>query len=159
MVNTISESFTFSLRPSRRWQWLNACLHGVGVLLVLAVCGPRWQEPAYAIAGLVLAIAFVANGSWLAQQLRRPARHGVTTLRYDGNGWLVGTSAQTLRDVVLAAGTTITPFAIALHWREPSRRTGWLLIVPDQLEADAFRRLSRLLWQAGKPVAPSTEPL
>ncbi len=153
-----SETRRFLLQPSRHLRIGNAVLHAGCVLLLLAQGWLHSERPIFVISAVFGVLLLLVNAWWRHRPLRVGA--GVTTeLFHDAGGWQFASAATAAEPVQLLAGTTVTPLALVLNWRDSAGKRHWQLVTADQLGQDDYRRLCRLLWQAGKAAAPSTEPV
>lgn len=128
---------TLTLQPSR---WLKRAvwaLLGLAVLAIMLAALPAWaQWGGLALLGIV-AFRRRAQG---ALRLQCQADGGLS-LMPEGVVW---------RPVALLPGSVVNPWLTVIRYRdETSNKTGSLLILPDSLDEDDFRRLRIWLkWKA-----------
>lgn len=136
---------TLTLQPSR---WLKRAvwaLLGLAALAMMLAALPLWaQGCGLALLGLV-AFRWRARG---ALRLQCQA-DGNLSLMLEGVAW---------QPVALLSGSVVNPWLSVIRYRdETSNKTGSLLILPDSLDEDDFRRLRVWLkWKAGFPLVRQT---
>jgi hypothetical protein len=129
------------LRASpRALRWL-AALHVVAVLLTIAAKPPTW-------AGLGLAVLFLA--SWAS--LRRHSAFGygaralVRLLRHPDGSWTVESAAGVQTEAELLGDSVVQDWIVVLNFRLKDGRQRSRVLLGDEADEDAFRRLrARLL--------------
>lgn len=140
-MRSSAATLEFALRPSlRALQWL-LLLHAGAVALSFAAAPPKWA--ALGIAALLLV-------SWL--RLRRHPAFGygpqaLVRLSAGADGrWTIETAAGQRETATLLDSSVVWPTLLVLGFREDNGRTRHRLVVGDELDADALRRLrARLL--------------
>ena len=131
------------LRRSRFLVFLIILLHGLAMASLLAL---PW--PLYARFLLCLPVA------WSARQSLRPS--SVSALRLSTANELDCADFQgQWQTMDILPGSTVFPWLIVLNLREPEgeKRLN-LVLLPDQMPKETFRRLQRhLRWRGGPPEA------
>jgi hypothetical protein len=125
-----------SLRPSpRALRWLTG-LHAAALLLALAAQPPRWV-------GLCLAALFIAS----RVSLRRHPAFGygpqalVRLVRHADGSWAVENAAGVLADATLLGNSVVQGWLIVLNFRRKDGRRRSRVLLGDEADDDAFRRL------------------
>ena len=124
--NAFDAPLRLELVPSRRLRRWRLLVHGAGVLTV-----PLLQSPVLGVGVLVLL---------LVSFLRRPILPSALLWRSDGQ-WecRIGGSVE---PAVLATTAVVQPWLVILPLRcDERRRIRYLVILPDMLPAQDFRRL------------------
>lgn len=132
MPENTNASQLFEIRPSRSATKL------LRLLQVLALIG-CWlnslpEEYRIAIGALLIGLIIIPN---------RYRNESAMQLRYTpNNNWLLRTGQDNdFFIITILSSTTITDWAIFLHYKTNSQLSGALLIAKDSLMADSFRRL------------------
>lgn len=150
-----TETRRFLLQPSRHLRIGNAVLHAACALLALTQTWLHSERPIFVLSALLVFVLVLVNAWWLHRQLSVAAG----ALFHDAAGWQFATATTATEPIELLAGTTVTSLALVLNWRDSAGKRHWQLVCADQLGQDDYRRLCRLLWQAGKAAATPAEPV
>lgn len=145
-----------AIRRSRSLAWGLAFLHGTALLLVLAVPLPLWVHAAFGVGIVASAAHAVLNHAW----------HG---LRSSIVGLEVSEDCRVeildrggaLHPAELLPSSVVMPWLTLLNLRQAGRR--WprsLVIVPDRVDPDPYRRLRVMLrWRCGNGMVEETPRL
>lgn len=128
---------TLAIRPSRWLQHASWLLTGLTVAALMLVALPPWLQ------GLGLApllLATLRSKGQGAMQLQCQA-DGRLSLLQTGKGW---------QPVALLSGSIVNPWLTTIRYRsETGKQVGTLVLLPDSLDAEDFRRLRVWLkWEA-----------
>ena len=118
----------FRIGFSRRLLLALHGLHGLALIACWANTLP-WQGQALFSIGVSL--------SWRLQIRCYQAK--VTYLRLDANGWSLANSAGEWQPIEIVGSSVLTPWLLLLHLQGESATE--ILVMPDSLVADDFRRL------------------
>jgi len=140
MSHTLSGKYAAPLRlelgPSRTLAAWLLLVHGAPLCLLLLLPLNAW---------LNLATVSAAGSSLLdawRRQVRRNHPDAVRSLLWKDAGQCQLTLQSGQRQSVrLAAQAFILPWMVVLHFNTPRRRLRYLLVLPDMLDEDVFRRL------------------
>jgi hypothetical protein len=128
--------FRLDLRPSGRIQTLMFAMHGIATS-ALSFLAPSFVY-AVAFAVIVLVALLLGWRRWRGQVTRS------LLLRDDGCFELAdGGRARVL------PSTTDFGWALWLHWEDEQGRRGALMLAPDAMAVDDWRRLRTWLWHKG----------
>jgi hypothetical protein len=102
---------------------------------------PLLQLPHWLKLAISFAVLYSLFDAWrrLARRAHPDAVHTVQW-KEAGHCHLTLNSGQQL-SVSLASQAFILPWMVVLHFRTPQRRLRYLLVLPDMLDEEAFRRL------------------
>ncbi len=133
-----------------RSRWLAGLLaagHLTVFALLLTLALPPW---AIALAALMLG-ASAAHATFLHAWQRLP--RAITGLEIaDDCGLMLRDAGGVWREAALLPSSFVTPYLTILNFRHPDeRRARSVLLLPDNIRPDPFRRLRVLLrWRCGK---------
>jgi toxin CptA len=123
-----------SILGSRRLAVFSAALHFFGAFALVDILRPAWMS-----AGLASVVLIV--GLWSARRFVTPAYLPVQRVRLFPDGrWRVWCDGG-IYDAELADGCLVSPTLTILPLRIESRRTKYVLLTTDNVDADSFRRL------------------
>lgn len=144
-MNPFRDALELHPQPSRRLAALTLGAHGTAVIVVVAAA---LKLPAIGL--LLLPVAVSAMWYWRRQRYGSPADIVRLTCRADGS-WRWQRADGRVGVGTLAASSVCTPAAVVLHLRRSDRwRSRAVLLLPDSLDPDSFRRLrARLRLAAG----------
>ncbi|NQD37348.1 hypothetical protein HPT27_09935 [Permianibacter sp. IMCC34836] len=155
-----TETQRFLLQAAPRWRLLNVLFHLLIAALVLIALPPLyhsatgWWWSLLLLSLFLLGLILFNNGWRIDGQLGLRQRTAIRVLQHDAEGWAVGVDVDRMQAVQLRAGTFVASSFVVLNWRlaEASsvrfwRRRGNLLLTPDMLGPEQYRRLCRQLWQ------------
>ena len=133
-MNAYQGTVCLTLARSRRLPRVLLALHGAGMALVASYWPLTFASAAWlALVG--------AHGAWQWRGLRGAARW-VRRIDIDARGaWRLAYGDGRQLDVRLTRAPLVLPWLVALEFRAPDGRRHDLLLLPDMLDADAFRRL------------------
>lgn len=142
----MAERMLLRLRPSRALTWLFAGGHALGAAAL-------WLTPFAAVWSLAGSLALAAHLVWiLRKHTWRNAAGSVVELELRQNCSVsLLTSAGRWVDYQVSRATFVSPLLTVLDLRaEAGHRRCSVLIAPDSLDADSFRRLRVWLrWRCG----------
>jgi toxin CptA len=126
----------YTIQASRRWRQVHLTLHGLAsVALLLADLAWAWRAVGLALVSISLGRAWRPMPT---VSVRHDAGHGLEWLGPDA--WRV---------VTVCPGSLVTPWICVLRLRTDTGHVQNVLILPDSLHADDFRRLRVWLrWRA-----------
>lgn len=130
-----------AIGPSRRLEAWVACLAGAAVAVALFV-----PAPAFARAGLVAATLAAAVRAARRQACQEgPGAIRLLSVDLAGRVQAVGADGRP-QPGCLAGGCFVAPWLTVVRWRpEGARFSRALVLAPDAVDAEAFRRLRVLL--------------
>ncbi|MGE0858274.1 MAG: protein YgfX [Gammaproteobacteria bacterium] len=133
-MNAYQGTVCLALRRSRRLPRVLLALHLAGMALVAVY----WPLTLASAAWLAL---LGAHGAWQWMRLRGAARW-VRQIEIDTRGaWRLAYADGRRLDVRLTHAPLVLPWLVALEFRAADGRRHDLLLLPDMLDPDAFRRL------------------
>jgi Membrane-bound toxin component of toxin-antitoxin system len=113
-----------------------ALSHGAA-LAVLPFCG----LPALPVTALALGVVL----SWIRTRRRDVLRHEVDSIESlvweEGNRWRLSLRSGQEAGATLRPFVFMQPWLVILHFRRDDGRAARLVLLPDMLDADSFRRL------------------
>src|ERR1700739_767821 len=129
-------SLDLSPRPSVRAVVGLSLLHMAAVVLVVVAHLPKW---------LALGMALLFLASWLPLRRHPAFGYGPRALTHlilhAGGGWTVESAKEGREDAELLAGSVVQSWVIVLNFRLKSGRRRSRVLLGDELDADALRRL------------------
>jgi toxin CptA len=145
-----------TIGPSRILATVLAVAHSAALAVMLIVTLPAWAR-------LLMAAAIIASGAWsiLRAALQR-SRSAIVELEAGEGGRIsCRTRDGRWREGQVLASSFVSPWLTVLNLRVAgAARATHLLILPDNLEKEAFRRLRVLLrWSRPAPDALPEETL
>lgn len=126
-----------SIRRSPVLALMLTALHGAALALLLAAAMPIWVDALSALAILASAVHAVSLHAWQAT----PRAIVGLEISEDCRAWLIDRT-DTAQPAELLPSSVVMPWLTVLNFREPGKR--WpraLVIVPDRVDADPYRRL------------------
>lgn len=132
---------------------LLAALHGVALLLALTVEMPFWAKCLFGLLIVASAAHAILLHAWQALP------HAIVGLEMseDCRAWIID-RADVAHPAALLPSSVVTPWLTVLNLREQGKR--WpraLVIVPDRVDADLYRRLRVWLrWRCGRGAVEET---
>lgn len=138
---------SISLGPSRLLLVLLATMHGVAAGGLWLVPGPLWPK---ALLGLSLAASLVFHGARDAWRLL--GRSAVALRLRSDCKCEIGNRLGGWQEARLLGSSFVSPYLTVLNLRPEGRRFArHVVILPDAVDADAFRRLRVLLrWKCSR---------
>lgn len=133
------------VRASKAAQWLNAAIHSIAAFAFLAG-GLHW-------AALLPALGFLW-WSWRRTAQAEEAK-GVMSLILADDGTLTVESVGGTSQGALCGSSADFAWAVWLHWSGARGRTGALMLLRDNLTAEAWRSLG--IWMRHKACRPPRE--
>ena len=132
----MNDRFSFQLLPSRTLTGLLTSVHAItGLGVWLAPLAPGWK----------VAVSLVLTGAlWMAlrQHAWRVAAGSVVALDVRADCSVCAHSRVAgPREYEVAPGTFVSPFLTVLGLAAPGGRVRFVLILPDGIDPDSFRRL------------------
>ena len=139
--NAFSGSLDLTLRPSVRAVVTVSLLHMAAIALTVLAQLPKW-------AGLGMAVLFLA--SWMTLRRHAAFGYGARALNHSilhaESGWTVESGRDGRQDAELLGSSVVQSWIIVLNFRLKQGGTRSRVLVGDELDADALRRLrARLL--------------
>jgi hypothetical protein len=140
MSHTLSDKYAaplhLELGPSRALAAWLVVVHGTPLCLLPLLPVDPWIHLA-----LLSAVAYSLHDAW-RRQVRRDHPDAVRTLLWKDAGHCRLTLHSGQRqDARLARQALILPWMVILQFDTPPRRLRYLLVLPDMLDDDVFRRL------------------
>ncbi len=133
-MNAYQGTVCLSLGRSRHLPRVLLALHGASMALVVAY----WP---FTLASAVWLALVGAHGAWQSRRLRDAARWA-RQVDIDARGaWRLTYGDGRRLDLQLVRAPLVLPWLVALEFRAADGRRHDLLLLPDMLDADAFRRL------------------
>ncbi|MDR2196099.1 MAG: hypothetical protein LBE50_05800 [Gallionellaceae bacterium] len=123
----------FSLTPSRQLIWVLGGMHATAMAALLVLTLPLWVK-----AGLIALLAF----SLLYCARRQTAPDAIVALSLSADDVMLVRRDGTEVSGRLQGNSTVTPYLSILNVRPHGRRLSRSVVVlPDSLDAESFRRL------------------
>lgn len=128
---------TLAIRPSRWLKHASWGLSGLAAMALMLAALPPWLQGL----GLALFLLAALRGNGQGAMHLQCQADGSLSLRQAGQDW---------RPVVLLPGSIVNPWLTTIRYRsEAGKQAGTLVLLPDNVDAEDFRRLRVWLkWQA-----------
>ncbi len=123
-------TLAFTIRPSRWLQGYALITHGLALAVSLTL--PL---------GLLLSMAVIVHGFWVRRQLQLRTATAICAATWTLNGWTLHDRAGRCLAATLSVGSRLTRWLIVLRFRCDDQQRRTLLLAPDSLATDEWRRL------------------
>lgn len=117
--------------------------HRLGAALVILHAGALLAPFVVPLPASARAVLLAAVGASLihAWRMHLGARRITTAVWFMGDDWLLTSGDGTSARACLAPQAYVSPYAVVLRFCSAGRRVRTLVLLPDSLDADVFRRL------------------